>query len=68
MGPAKSLTGDTRKVLAREVRYTVYAENLELALKLMACQRTISLIDKRDPKYKRMFITAIHNYKAAPTD
>jgi hypothetical protein len=45
----------------REVRYTVYGENLEQTLKLLCCQKSISLIDKKDPKYRRMFITAIHH-------
>lgn len=44
----------------REVRYTVYGENLEQTLKLLCCQKSISLIDKKDPKYRRMFITAFH--------
>lgn len=44
----------------REVRYTVYGENLEQTLRLLCCQKSINLIDKKDPKYRRMFITAIH--------
>ena len=48
--------GDASRV--REFRYTVYSENLEQTLKLLSCQKTISLIDKRDPKYRRMFISA----------
>ena len=44
----------------REVRYTVYGENLEQTLKLLCCQKSINLIDKKDPKYRRMFITAFH--------
>ena len=44
----------------REVRYTVYGENLELSLRLLSCQKNINLIDKKDPKSRRMFITATH--------
>jgi hypothetical protein len=41
----------------------VYGENLELSLRLLSCQKNINLIDKKDPKSRRMFITATH-YKA----
>ncbi|TNV87512.1 hypothetical protein FGO68_gene11572 [Halteria grandinella] len=50
----------TTQVIVREVRYTAYSENMEQTLKMLSCQKNISLIDKKDPKYKRMFITAQH--------
>jgi hypothetical protein len=50
-------------VATREVRYTVYGENLELSLKLMCCHKNLNLIDKKDPKARRMFITAVHQQK-----
>jgi len=58
--PVKSIASPrpSLSVKTREVRYTVYAENLEQCLKLLTCQKTVSLLDKKDPKYKRMFITA----------
>ena len=42
----------------QEMSYSVYGENLEATLKLLTSQKSISLTDKRDPKSKRMFITA----------
>lgn len=48
------------QVVVREVTYTAYSENMEQTLKMLSCQKNISLIDKKDPKYKRMFITAQH--------
>lgn len=48
------------QVVVREVTYTAHSENMEQTLKMLSCQKNISLIDKKDPKYKRMFITAQH--------
>ncbi|CDW78793.1 UNKNOWN [Stylonychia lemnae] len=42
----------------REMTYSVYGENLENSLKLLSQQKTIQLIDKKDPKSKRAFVTA----------
>jgi len=58
---AATLAGLQKDPNIREVRYTVYGENLEQTLKMLCCQKSISLIDKKDPKYRRMFITAIHH-------
>ena len=58
--PNESAVKEELKKRIREVSYTMYGGNLEQTLKLLTCQKTISLIDKRDPKYRRMFITAAH--------
>lgn len=41
----------------------MYGENVELTLRLMCCHKNINLIDKKDPKARRMFITAVHHQK-----
>eukprot|EP00347_Sterkiella_histriomuscorum_P018916 403343678 len=48
----------SKEPFLKEMSYSVYGENLENTLKLLSCQKTISLIDKKDPKSKRTFITA----------
>ena len=42
----------------REVTFTAYGENIEATVKLLSCNRNISVIDKEDIRYKRMFITS----------
>jgi hypothetical protein len=44
----------------KEIRYTVYGENLEMSVRLLSFQKNINLIDKKDPKSRRMFVTATH--------
>lgn len=42
----------------KEMSYGVYGNHLESTLKLLTASKSICLIDKKDPKSKRMFITA----------
>lgn len=42
----------------KEMSYSVHSSNLEATLKLLMQSKSICLIDKKDPKSKRMFITA----------
>lgn len=68
LGSSGILSGKPKgNVIAREVSYTVYGENLEATLKLLTLQKSISLMDKKDPKYKRMFITATHYKTVQPS-
>lgn len=54
----KPLETAIKDPIFKEMSYTVYGENLEACLKILSCMKTVSLIDKKDPKSRRMFITA----------
>lgn len=47
----------------KEVTYSAYGIQLENSIKLMSCSKNINMIEKRDPKAKRMFVTSYASIK-----
>ena len=45
------------KPVLRETTFSVYSINLENTLKLLTNQKSINIVDKKDPRSKRMFIS-----------
>lgn len=47
----------------KEVTYSAYGINLENSIKLLSCSKNVHMVEKRDVKAKRMFVTSYSSIK-----
>ena len=47
----------------KEVTYSAYGINLENSIKLLSCSKNVNMVEKRDVKAKRMFVTSYASIK-----
>ena len=47
----------------KEVTYSAYGIHLENTVKLLSCSKNVHLVEKRDVKAKRMFVTSFASIK-----